>query len=336
VLRFIIGILLFTTLLLSSSSVSFGTKTKVYTVRLFSVAKSVSEKTILSKIPTSLKDSLYLVKVQNGTVAYYSQSSNYKSAREILKKIKKGGYKKAYITRASKEYLQVEKKVDTKKTTEEKTEEKTEKTTKETTKDETKKTEETTEKITQRMTPKLSKYVISQMIAKANRAYKNANEEKVMIYYEMLLSSGVKSEKIKNNLCYLYGKNGAWPQAKNIIDKETYPAKLIYAYANGAVQTSQESFYNDMRQYIMIDRSGHLALLAGYYFEQNGNRKKAFEFYKIAYEKNRNDVYNIYAYARYLDIIGKNSDAIKLYSHIYKRTKKNTPLHKALGSILHR
>ena len=174
------------------------------------------------------------------------------------------------------------------------------------------------------------------MITKANRAYKNANDEKAMIYYEMLLSAGTKNKKIKNNLCYLYGKNGAWPQAKNIIDKESYPSRLIYAYANGAVRTSQDSFYSDMSEYIMLDRSGHLALLAGYYFEQNGNRKKAFEFYKMAYEKNRNDVYNIYAYARFLDIIGKNSDAIKLYNDVYNSTKENTPLHKALESRLHR
>ncbi len=311
--RFIIGVLLFTSILAASSSVGFTNKTKVskvYTVRLFSVGNNISKHSMLYQIPTKLRDKLYLVKVKNGRVAYYSQSSTYRSALKNLKKIKKSGYKKAYITKASKDYLQIKQKTDT--------------------------TEKKTKTKTQTKTPKLSKYVISQMIAKANKAHKNANDEKVMIYYEMLISSGVKSEKIKNNLCYLYGKNGAWPQAKNIIDKELYPSRLIYAYANGAVQTSQESFYSDMSEYIMLDRSGHLALLAGYYFEQNANKKKAFEFYKMAYEKNRNDVYNIYAYARYLDIVGKNSAALKLYRNVYKRTRENTPLHKVLESILHR
>lgn len=292
--RFIAGVFLLTSILTASSNISFGQKKRVYTVQIFSIKKALSKQVIFHTVPKALRDRLHLHKVKNETVACYSQADDYKSIRKALRKVRKAGYKKAYIITTTRWYMPQK------------------------------------EENTKDNTPKISKYIISQMIAKANKAYKNANEPRAMMYYEMLLAAGVKSEKIKNNLCYLYGKNGAWPEAKNIIDKEAYPSQLIYAYANGAVRTSQESFYNDMSKYIMLDRSGHLALLAGYYFEQNGKRKKAFEFYKMAYEKNRNDVYNIYAYARFLDIMGKKSDAIKLYMNVYKRTNNESPLHKAL------
>ena len=55
-------------------------------------------------------------------------------------------------------------------------------------------------KDTKKKTSKLSKYVISQMIVEANKAYKNVNEDRAIMYYEMLLSAGVKSEKIKKEL----------------------------------------------------------------------------------------------------------------------------------------
>ena len=294
-LRFIVRVFLLASILVTSNSVALGRKKRVYSIQMFSIVRALSRQEIIKTVPKKLHAKLHLHKATNGViVALYSQALNYKSISKALRKVRKAGYKKAYIITTTRWYMPQK------------------------------------EKNTKNKTLKLSKYIISQMIVKANKAYKNANEQKAMMYYEMLLSAGVKSEKIKNNLCYLYGKNGAWSEAKNIIDKETYHSKLIYAYANGAVKTSQKSFYNDMREYIMLDKSGHLALLAGYYFEKNDDRKKAFKFYKMAYEKNRNDVYNIYAYARFLDIIGKKSDAIKLYMNVYKRTNNESPLHKAL------
>ena len=150
----------------------------------------------------------------------------------------------------------------------------------------------------------------------------------------MLLSAGVKSKKIKKNLCYLYGEKGAWEQAKDVIDKERYQLKLIYAYANGAAKTLQPNFYENLKEYIMLDRSGHIALLAGYYFEQKYEMKKALEFYKRAYEKNKNDKYNSYAYARYLDITGKKQEALRLYKMLYGQTKEESEIHKAIQSRL--
>ena len=297
--RFLIGILFFTSILTASNSVAFGDQKRVYTIQLFSIKRTLSKQAIFHRVPRALRDKLHLHKVKNETVACYSQADDYKSIRNALHKVRKAGYKKAYIITTTRWYMP-------------------------------QKEEDTKDK-----TPKLSKYVISQMIVKANKAYKNADENRAMMYYEMLISGGVKSNNIKNNLCYLYGKQGAWAEAKNIIDKDHYPARLIYAYANGAVTTSQKSFYADLRDYILLDRSGHLDLLAGYYFEEKNNLNKAFEFYKQAYEKNRNDIYNAYAYARFLDILGKKKEAFGLYKNLYERTKEDNAVHKAVASRLH-
>ena len=296
-IRFIVGVVFLFSVAFASDGVAFGQKKRVYSIQLFSINNSHSEEEILNKTPLNLRDEIHLHRVKNQIVACYSQASKYNEIRSKLQKVKKAGYKRAYIITTTRWYMPNK---------------------------------------TKHQSPKLSKYVISKMIAKANKAYKNANESKAMMYYEMLLSAGVKSDKIKNNLCYLYGKNGAWEQAKDIIDKTKYASGLIYAYANGAVQTSQKTFYTDLMDYIMLDRSGHLALLTGYYFEQNANEKKAGKFYKMAYEKNRNDIYNMYAYARYLDIIGQKMQAINLYKNVYNRTDETNGLHKALKSRLYR
>jgi len=301
VLRFIAGILFVTSILTASNSVAFGEQKRVYTIQLFSIKRALPEQTIFHRVPRILRDKLHLHKVQEETVACYSQSRDYKSIRKELSKVRKAGYKKAYIITTTRWYMPQKEKMDESKS----------------------------------KTHKLSRYVISRMISKANLAYKNADESTAMMYYEMLLAAGMKSNKIKNNLCYLYGKQGAWAEAKNIIDNERYPAGLIYAYANGAVKTSQKSFYDDLKDYIVLDRSGHLDLLAGYYFEENNNLNKAFDFYKKAYEKNRSDVYNAYAYARFLDLLGKKREAFELYTKLYERTNDDNAVHKVIQSRLH-
>ena len=298
-LRLIVGILFFTSILTASNSVVFGHKKRIYTIQILSLIGDVSPQKYLKNVPKSLRLDIHFFRKSNSkyTAVYYSKAQYTKSLQKVLKKIQKLGYKDAFIlsvplTRFQKETIK-------------------------------------------KRGEQISKYTISKLITKANEAYKKADESRATMYYEMLLSAGLKSSNIKNNLCYLYGKQGAWEEAKNIIDNDRYPARLIYAYANGAVTTSQKSFYNDLRDYILLDRSGHLDLLAGYYFEEKNNLKKAFEFYKKAYEKNRNDIYNTYAYARFLDISRKKKEASELYENLYERTSEDNAVHKAVKIRLH-
>ncbi len=300
-IRTLFGLFFFISVVMASGDMSFENSKKVYTIQLFSVSKHRSKKIIMRNVPSELRDEFYLHKVKDLVAGRYSQAMTYKKILPALKKVKKAGFKDACVIATTKRYMPI--------------------------KNEKAVLKKPTKKI-------ISKYIISQMIVKANRAYKNGNKMQAMIYYEMLLSTGVKSKKIKKNLCYLYGEKGAWEQAKDVIDKERYQLKLIYAYANGAVKTLQPNFYKNLKEYIMLDRSGHIALLAGYYFEQKYEMKKALEFYKRAYEKNRNDKYNSYAYARYLDITGKKQEALRLYKMLYGQTREESEIHKAIQSRL--
>ena len=299
--RFFIGIIFFASIVTASDTLSLAKKKRVYTIQLFSVKRVLPEKNILKQVPTALHDKIHFHKTKSATVACYSQAKDYDTIHKELSKVRKAGYKKAYIITTTRWYMPQQKQVD----------------------------------VNLNSTPQLSQYAISKMITKANIAYKNADESRAMMYYEMLLSAGVKSSNIKNNLCYLYGKRGAWEDAQDIIENDRYPAKLIYAYANGAVITMQKSFYEDLEEYILLDRTGHLDLLAGYYFEENHNFKKAFEFYKRAYEKNRDDIYNAYGYARFLDILGKKREAFALYTKLYKRTSEESAIHQSLKNSLY-
>jgi len=305
VIRFFLGLLVLVSVSFGSNGISFGHKKRVYCIQLFSLNSSHSEKKIMNKMPLDLKDEIHLHRVKKQIVGCYSQSSKYTDIKKKLKRAKRAGFKKAYIITTTRWYMPTK----------------------------SEKTEQQPAKAAKKV---ISKYVISQIISKANRAYKNGDEMQAMMYYEMLLSAGVKSEKIKNNLCFLYGKNGAWIQAKDVIDKQRYQSKLVYAYANGAVRTLQPNFYENLKEYIMLDRSGHLALLAGYYFEQKNQMQKALAFYKRAYEKNKNDIYNSYAYARYLDIIGKKQEALALYKKLYTQTKEGSGIYKAVKLRLYR
>lgn len=169
--------------------------------------------------------------------------------------------------------------------------------------------------------PKISKYLQSKMILKAQEAYKDGDEMSALLYYEMIHSSGKTNPKILNNLCYLYGKRGAWFEAQKIIDKQRYTAKLLYAYAYGAVQNNQENFIHNISPYIILDRRGRIALLAGSYFENRHDLKQALAYYKMAYEKNPSDVYNIFAYARALDLNKHYALAVQYYKKAFSRAK---------------
>ncbi len=271
--------------------------TKIYSVRFLSVPKSISEQKILKHIPKSIKKHTYFMNSGNYLTAMYQARNSYKQILKDLIMIHKLGYKDAYIRVRKVPYKEVKvfKKEHLKNTN------------------------------TQH---KLSKYTLSEIIYKANKAYKKNNYMQSIIYYEMLLSSGNASPKMKQNLCYLYGRIGAYLQAKTIIDNAHYPSQFIYAYAYGAATTGQENYYNNLTSYIPLDKTGRLLLLSGYYFEHKGDIKRALAFYKMAYEKNPSDNYNLYAYARAQDIANNKKDALQLYKQLLSIVKQDSQLYK--------
>ncbi len=176
----------------------------------------------------------------------------------------------------------------------------------------------------------LSKYTQSNILLKADKAYKNGDDVTAMIYYEMLVDAGYATKKLKNNLCYLYGKQGAWAETKKLLQNEKYIAQLLYAYAYGAVESHQELFIEHISEYMMLDRSGKLLLLAASYYEQNQKMQRAFGYYKMAYTKNPSSLYTLFAYARSLDMQKKYPQAILFYKKALSKQTKNKALKKMI------
>ena len=276
---------------------------KVYIIQLFVINNpAITKKEILKRIPRSLRDKIHIHKIDGKFIGCYAQANSYKALKKFLKKVKKNGYKGAYIRKTRVCIMQ--------------------------------RRSSNAELTIIKKEKKLSRYKITDLISKANRAYKNHLYSQAIYYYEELLNGGFKSKDIKINLSYLYGIFGKWKRFRYIITSKKYPTIFVYAYANGALKGGQKNFYKNLKEFIEKDYSGHLDILAGYFFEQKGDDKKALKFYKSAYQKNPTDLYNKFAFARILDIVGKKDEAYKLYKEIYYATTQDSTIHKILAKIL--
>lgn len=327
----LLTIFCFTFVLFASDTVGVGVQKKdekkeeekkvVYAVQLFAEQNIDLAKITQSKISNNIKENITLHKIGNYIVGRYGQSESYSETKVNLQKIHEAGYKGSYIIASTdldmkNNLVSGEIKEEGKQLPQ---------APKAQTKEQDKQIPQTP-KAEKNSNPKISKSEKSNILLKAQSAYEKGDENEAMIYYEMLLASGEKSQKIKNNLCYLYGKRGAWLQAKKIIDSEQFNGKLIYAYAYGAVHSNQENYYSDLSEYIMVDKSGRLMLLSGYYFEKRDDMQRAVSFYKMAYEKNQSDLYNIFAYARILDM-QQNREALSFYKKILSKIDASHPLY---------
>lgn len=297
----------FTVFVFASDALTFGNekkdiKTTIYSVQLFSEKDIAKAKTTLEKTPENIKKETFLHKIGDYVVGRYGENKSYSSMKQSLQKAKEAGYLDAYIIESTN--LDMKSSLVFAPTQEEKKQ----------------------HAEVKNSTIGISKFNQSNILLKANNAYQSGDETEAMLYYEMLLASGYENQKIKNNLCYLYGKQGAWFQAKSIIDSQRYQGKLLYAYSNGAVQSNQENYYNDILPYISIDNSGRLMMLTGFYFEKREDMQRAISFYKMAYEKNPSDPYNIFVYARVLDMEQK-TQAAALYRDVLNKIDSSHPLY---------
>lgn len=295
---------------------------KVYTVQLFSDNSIDTAKRLLERVPAEFKSQTHIYKVDSYFKGRYSQSHSYGTMKSYVDKIQKNGFKGAFVVATTASKMEKELISDTKKR--ETVAPKIAVASKKKEIKESVKKEIPKKNIqTQYSKPQINK---SDILQKAKSAYQNGNESEAAVYYEQALSGGFANEEAKNNLCYIYGKNGDLSKAKKIIKNQRHKSKFIYSYAYGAVESNQQNYYNDMSEYIEADNNGRLTVLSGYYFEKNNDIQKAENFYKKAYEKNPTDVYNIYAYARLFDI-KQNAQAISIYKDIIKSIDNSHPLY---------
>jgi tetratricopeptide (TPR) repeat protein len=307
-------LLLFVSSIYASQTISFHTQEKkianyqkFYTVRFLSVPETTSNNEILKYIPQELRKETHLVKSGKYMTATYRERKKISEVYKDLDIVKKAGYKDAYIRSFTKQLTQ---KIKPEKS-QTKSQEKSKK------------------------TDKISKHSRSNMIYKANMAYKDGEYMKAIIYYEMLLASGNSNLKIEKNLCYLYGRIGAFSQLEELLSKTRHSSKLIYAYAYGAAITGQENFNIDVLPYAEVDRSGRLLLLSGYYYEQKGQKLKALEYYKMAYKRNPSDSYNLFAFARAQDALKNTTQDLSLYKKLRISLKDTHPLYETTSQRIY-
>ena len=305
----------------STQSLSFGAKAELpqtkkvskkdalYTIQILSVRTLATAKKELERLPKELKKDTHLYQVGEYIAARYALSKTSEKLFSEVAQFKEYGFLDAYVLKSSSWHMSTQQIREEQSVNEPK--------------EESSKAISENRSLSIKNSTKISKFVKSSMLLKASKAYKEGDESTAMLYYEMLLDSGYTTDKIRNNLCYLYGKRGAWDEAQRVIEQEKYAGKLLYAYAYGEVETNQDDFLKHMSQDIMIDKSGRLALLAGHYFEQREDFQRAVSFYKMSYDKNPSDLYNIFAYARSLDMQSKYDEALKQYSKILTRVNKS-------------
>jgi len=316
----------------ASSSVQFGSATGTevqesnciplsdkkiprYTIQLTTTKTVATAKKNLQQLPKKYRKETKLYRVGHYITARYKATNSMAELKPLVQGIQKAGFKDALIIKTTKWHMETNLiKAEVQKSVQKKPLKKR------IASDTQNKQQEIKKEEPHKKT--LSKFVQSSMVLKADSAYKKGDESTAMIYYEMLYNSGYKTARIKNNLCYLYGKKGAWFEAEEIIKKEKYSSKLIYAYAYGALESNQENFIQSLSEHILIDKTGKLALLAGYYYEQKEDMQRALVYYKMAYEKNPSSLYDIYAYARALDIQKRPKEALKYYKKTLNKLKK--------------
>lgn len=165
-------------------------------------------------------------------------------------------------------------------------------------------------------TQKLSEHEKTRLILDAQKAFQNGDITQSIIYYEMMISSGMDDRPILLNLAYLYGKEGAFHHLERLIDNKRSIIDYLYAYGVGALESHRSNLYSDLSPYLALDKSGRLAMLCGYHFEHAGDIARAYIFNRMAHDINPSDPHILYAYARSVDMKGDTKQAIFYYTQI--------------------
>ncbi len=165
-------------------------------------------------------------------------------------------------------------------------------------------------------TPALSQHEQTKLIIDAQLAYAQRDFSQATIYYEMMVAGGINDRPILLNLCYLYGREGSSVLMEKLIEGKRGINDYLYAYGVGALEAGRSDLYSALSPHLIYDKSGKLAMLCGYFFEQEKNTERSKAFYTMAYEFNPSDPHILYAYARSVDMSGDKEKAIYLYTQI--------------------
>ncbi|HEX5709821.1 MAG TPA: hypothetical protein VFX68_00635 [Sulfuricurvum sp.] len=178
----------------------------------------------------------------------------------------------------------------------------------------------------------LNQHDQTRLIADARKAYEQRDFTQATICYEIMIASGMKEHQILLNLAYLYGREGSFGLLEKKIEGKRGINEYLYAYGAGALEAGRSDLYHSFSPYLIYDKSGKLAMLCGYFFEQENDPKRAAAFYKMAYDASPSDPHILYAYARSVDISGDKEKALYLYTQITQLGSAFDPLRTASQS----
>ncbi|MFH0710568.1 MAG: hypothetical protein V2A75_10180 [Pseudomonadota bacterium] len=178
----------------------------------------------------------------------------------------------------------------------------------------------------QTSTPPLNRHDQTRLIIDASKAHQQHDYTQATIYYEMMVASGMKDRQILINLAYLYGREGSSSLLEKKIEGKRGINDYLYAYGVGALEAGRSDLYNTLSAHLIYDKSGKLAMLCGYFFEKENDPKRAYAFYKMAYDTAPNDPHILYAYARNADMLGDKEKALYLYTQLSQLGSNFEPL----------
>lgn len=164
--------------------------------------------------------------------------------------------------------------------------------------------------------PALSRHDQTRLILDAQRAYEQRDFTQATVYYEMMDAAGLKDRQILLNLAYLYGREGSFALLEKKIEGKRGIDDYLYAYSIGALEAGRSDLYTSLSPHLVYDKSGRLAMVCGYFFEQEKNPERAHTFYKMAYDAAPSNPHILYAYARSADIRGEREQALYLYTQL--------------------
>lgn len=181
-------------------------------------------------------------------------------------------------------------------------------------------------------TQPLSGHDQTRLILDAQSAYQKRDYAQATIYYEMMAASGIKDRQILLNLCYLYGREGSAMMMQRLIEGKRGTNDYLYAYGVGALEAGRSDLYSVLSPHLIYDKSGKLAMLCGYFFDQENNPERSKAFYKMAHDAAPSDPHITYAYARNVDISGEKTQAIYWYTQLTQLSSEFETLRAAAQS----
>ncbi|BDY12771.1 tetratricopeptide repeat protein [Hydrogenimonas cancrithermarum] len=270
-------------------TISLSKTQKFYTIQLFSVKKESKAEELVRKLPEPFVEDTRIIKLGGYYVGEYGRAATPKSFEKILSMIRKNYFHDAFVKSKPMRKMKESEAVPV----------------------------EEKRPGDGKVPFSLDRGKKMVLAAEADRAFEEGDIPQAVRIYELLVNGAEpENRRALSNLLYLYGLQGNWVSARELMKKRHGLDALVYAYALGAMHGFRRNEIEHITPFARLDRSGRLMLLLGAFYEREGEMQKAFRWYSAGYAANPGDPYVAYAYARILDMQNRKKEAAKIYARI--------------------